>query len=454
MIRLEWKIEGDFQALMISPEQLQQGAMLVGRSPQCQVILDEKTVSRHHAELLLKDDQIYLRNINTSDNIFKINDQPIKQGQAAPLKANDKIQLGGLHLEVHEIKQPLKTKPGRDKPRSAALEPQNLIGRKLGKYEIIEPLGQGGMAQVFKARQPKIDRFVAVKILDPELAASPDFVSRFEREAKAMGQLQHPHILRVIDFDRQDGVYYMVMDYIPGDTLDAYLKQQRQLPVAEALAITEQLIDALDYAHQSDMVHRDIKPENIMFSDTTHTHIVLTDFGLVRLLDKSMTMTGTKIGTPAYMSPEVSLGERADVRSDIYSLGVVLYQMLLGQPPFTGATAHAIMTKQLNEPVPPPRQFNPAISEALEKILLKALAREPKDRYQTVLEVQNALQQLQPKSNKSSTGRAASSPIAAKKAASKPALDPQLKRWLIFLAVFAGVLLVAGLTVGILLFIP
>lgn len=269
----------------------------------------------------------------------------------------------------------------------------DLIGRKLGKYELIERLGRGGMAEVYKAYQPGVERHVAIKVMHGHLSNNPEFVQRFQREARSIGQLQHAHIGRVIDFDVEADVYYMVMDYLQGGTLDAYLKGKGVLPVDEALRITLQLADALAYAHQRGMIHRDIKPGNVMFMDDAHTHALLTDFGIARLLGEqnNMTMTGALIGTPNYMSPEAARGEPCDARSDIYSLGVVLYELVTGRTPYAADTPYSFLMKQANEPLPPPRTFNPRLPAALEAVLLKALAKEPNARYQSAAEFATAL---------------------------------------------------------------
>jgi len=273
----------------------------------------------------------------------------------------------------------------------------DLIGRKLGKYELVERLGRGGMAEVYKAFQPGVERHVAIKVMHGHLSDNAEFVQRFQREARSIGQLQHSHIGRVIDFDVEADVYYMVMDYIQGGTLDEYLQRKGTLPTDEAVRITLQLADALAYAHQRGMIHRDIKPGNIMFMDDAHTHALLTDFGIARLLDEQqqMTMTGALVGTPNYMSPEAARGEPCDARADIYSLGVVLYELVTGRTPYAADTPYSFLMKQANEPLPPPRTLNPKVPAALEAVLLKALAKEPTARYQNATEFATALRTAQ-----------------------------------------------------------
>lgn len=272
----------------------------------------------------------------------------------------------------------------------------DLTGRTLGKYKLIERIGQGGMAQVYKAIQPTIERPVAVKVLHSHLSDSEDFVARFKREARGLGLLQHPHIVHVIDFDVADGVYFMVVDYVPGKTLRAYLDERGVLDYAEALRIAAQLADALAYAHRRGTIHRDIKPANVLFKDETDQHVVLTDFGIGRLLtDATMTMSGSVIGTPAYMSPEAVMGQRVDARADIYSLGIILYEMVTGHVPYTGNTPMSVIMKQVNEPLPSLRKVKPDMPEALVQLIEKALEKDPAKRFQTADEFLAAIRAVE-----------------------------------------------------------
>lgn len=272
-----------------------------------------------------------------------------------------------------------------------------LTGRKLGKYEVVERLGRGGMADVYKAFQPGVERHVAIKVMHTHLADSEDFIARFRREAQSIGRLQHAHIVRIIDFDIEADVYYMVMDFIQGGTLQDYLKEKSPLSIGEATQITLQLIDALAYAHNQNMVHRDIKPGNVMFMDEARTHAVLTDFGIAYLLDDQftqLTMTGASVGTPTYMSPETARGDGCDGRSDIYSLGVMLFEMVAGRAPYVANTPFSLMMKQANEPIPSPQSFNPHVPKAIEPILEKAMAKAPEERYQSAQEFGDALRTM------------------------------------------------------------
>ncbi|MBN1953875.1 MAG: tetratricopeptide repeat protein [Anaerolineae bacterium] len=259
----------------------------------------------------------------------------------------------------------------------------DMTGATLGKYQLVERLGRGGMAEVYRAYQLGLDRHVAVKVMHGYLADDEQFVSRFRREAKAVAALHHPHIVQVFDFDTQDDVYYMVMEYITGETLKARLRELAEsgerLPLDEVVRIFCALCDALDYAHARGCVHRDIKPANIMFDER---RLVLTDFGIATIVGGTRyTASGALVGTPAYMSPEQGQGEPGSVQSDVYSLGVILYEMVTGRLPYDADTPLAIVLKHLNEPLPIPSRVCADVAPAVERVVLKALAKSPGDRY-------------------------------------------------------------------------
>lgn len=273
----------------------------------------------------------------------------------------------------------------------------DLGGQTLGKYQVIEKLGRGGMAEVYRGFQPGLEREVAIKVMHPHLAEDEHFITRFQREAKAVARLRHAAIVQVIDFDVQDGSYYMVMEYIPGGrTLKENLidlnRQKKTLPLDVTLDIMAQLADALDYAHREGMIHRDVKPANVLMRDLAHP--LLSDFGIARLVDQTgLTSSGVMIGTPAYMAPEQGKGEQADARSDIYALGVMLYEMLTGRPPYEADTPYGVILKHIGDPLPSPRQSVPALPDAIEKIVFKSLAKDPSDRYQQAGALRDALMQ-------------------------------------------------------------
>jgi serine/threonine protein kinase/tetratricopeptide (TPR) repeat protein len=269
------------------------------------------------------------------------------------------------------------------------------LGRNLGKYEIVALQGRGGMADVYKAFQPGPDRFVAIKILHSHLAAEPGFMTRFEREAAALARLRHPHIVQLYDFNLQDDVVYMVMEFIDGVSLETRLrdlkKHGRWLSLDETAQILTPLAEAVDYAHSQEMIHRDLKPSNVMF--TAQGQLVLADFGIARIAGLSrQTATSGLIGTPRYISPEQCRGEEYDWRSDIYSLGVMLYEMAVGRLPFDDENPLTLISRHAYDQPPVPRQFRPDFSTRLENVLLTPLHKDPAQRYQCAGELAVAFQ--------------------------------------------------------------
>jgi len=260
------------------------------------------------------------------------------------------------------------------------------------RYAIEAELGSGGMAVVYLARDRRHDRQVAVKVLRPELAAAVGG-DRFLREIKLTAKLNHPHILPLLDSGEADGFLYYVMPYVAGESLREQLERETQLPVVEALRITQQVASALEFAHKQGVIHRDIKPENILLHEGV---AMVADFGIALAVSAAggerLTETGVSVGTVEYMSPEQALGEgEPDARSDIYSLGCVLYKMLVGEPPYTGPTGMAVLAKRLSDPVPRARRLRAAIPEAVDTALVRALARERADRFGSVREFAEAL---------------------------------------------------------------
>ncbi|NPV87177.1 MAG: serine/threonine protein kinase [Anaerolineae bacterium] len=260
----------------------------------------------------------------------------------------------------------------------------DLSGKSIGRYHIKALLGKGGMAEVYRAYDTLLEREIAVKVIRAERSGDESFLKRFEREARAIASLQHPHIVRVHDAGETDGDPYLVMDYLPGGTLKEYIEragQNRPIPVRQAARLLAPIARALEYAHQHHIVHRDVKPANILL--TANGEPMLSDFGIVKLLEDDatqLTVRGMGIGTPEYMSPEQWKGA-ADARSDIYALGVVFYEMVTGVRPYTANTPAAVMLKHLTTPLPPARQHVPSLPEAVDAILARALAKDPQDRY-------------------------------------------------------------------------
>jgi len=271
--------------------------------------------------------------------------------------------------------------------------PAPLVAALSDRYRLERELGQGGMATVYLAHDLKHDREVAIKVLRPELAAvlGP---TRFLAEIKITAGLDHPHILTLIDSGAAAGFLYYVLPLVRGESLRDKLDRQKQLGLDEALTITEQVAGALDYAHRHKVIHRDIKPENILLQEG---EAMLTDFGIALAVQEAggarLTDTGIAVGTPSYMSPEQSMAERdIDGRTDIYALGCVLYEMLAGEPPYTGPTNQAIIAKRINHPVPSVRALRETVPESVDRALMSALAKSPADRFATAAEFAAALE--------------------------------------------------------------
>jgi len=266
-----------------------------------------------------------------------------------------------------------------------------LIGSTLGQCHIVEQIGEGGMATVYKAYQPGLDRYVAIKILPPVHAQQAGFKERFEREAKAIANLNHPNILPIYDSGYEGDYSYIVMRYVEGArTLKEVMRDT--LDLAQVTDLIGQIATALDYAHQRGIIHRDVKPSNVLMDGNW---ALLTDFGLAKMVEASVKLTGTGvgIGTPAYMSPEQGQGAEIDHRTDIYALGIILFEMLTGKIPHDADTPFAIVLKRMSDPLPRPSELNPDIPEAVERVILKALARNPDDRFVSAGALAAALEQ-------------------------------------------------------------
>jgi serine/threonine protein kinase/tetratricopeptide (TPR) repeat protein len=268
----------------------------------------------------------------------------------------------------------------------------DLVGTTLGQYHISEAIGHGGMAVVYKAQQPALDRLVAIKVLRPQQADTPEFRERFTREAKAVAQLNHPNILPIIDYGLADAVNYIVMKYVAGGTLADQLKHPIEL--ATTVRLISQIAAALDHAHQRGILHRDVKPSNVLLDEGEW--VQLADFGLAKILisEQDLTTSGLSMGTPAYLSPEQGQGLPCDRHADIYSLGVIAYEMIVGRLPFTSETPMGVIIKHIYDQPPPPRDLNPRVSEALEAVLLKGLAKPIEQRYHSAGELAAALQSI------------------------------------------------------------
>lgn len=262
----------------------------------------------------------------------------------------------------------------------------------LGRYEVVGELGQGAMGVVYKATDPLIDRIVAIKTITLSLAQEEreEYEGRFYQEAKAAGRLSHPNIVTIFDVGRSGDIAYIAMEFLQGRELRDILNDEQLLPVDQVTEIVAQVAQGLAYAHEHGIIHRDVKPSNIMVG--RDGHVKITDFGIARMASASVrTQTGMVLGSPKYMSPEQVMGKLADQRSDIFSLGVMLYEMLTGQAPFVGENVNAIMYQTLNSIPQPPSSLNPAVPDMLNFIVAKALAKDVEHRYQNAKDMANDL---------------------------------------------------------------
>ena len=258
-----------------------------------------------------------------------------------------------------------------------------------GRYRIVSPLGSGGMADVYLAEDERLGRPVAVKVLKARLAADDEFLERFRIEARAAASLNHPGIVAVYDRGSADGATYIAMEYVCGESLKQRLRRDGALPPDEAVTIALAVLSALAAAHARAIVHRDVTSYNVMLEEGGR--VVVTDFGIARMGDSALTRTGAMMGTSSYLSPEQAQGRQADERSDLYSLGVVLYEMLTGRVPFRGETDVAVAMQHVSTAPPNPRTLSPGVSEALAGVVMRALSKDPADRYQSADEFAAAL---------------------------------------------------------------
>ncbi len=315
-----------------------------------------------------------------------------------------------------------------------------------GRYRIVSPLGSGGMADVYLAEDERLGRLVAVKVLKARLAADDEFLERFRIEARAAASLNHPSIVGVYDRGSADGATYIAMEYVSGESLKQRLRRDGALPQDEAVTIALAVLSALAAAHARNIVHRDVTSYNVMLDEGGR--VVVTDFGIARMGDSALTRTGAMMGTSSYLSPEQAQGRQADERSDLYSLGVVLYEMLTGRVPFRGETDVAVAMQHVSTAPPNPRTLEPAVSEALAGVAMRALSKDPDDRYQTADEFAAALRKArrparaladdgvtaagaiaavgppEPRSPPARRGRASSPPSRAPRRPAAPARTP------------------------------
>jgi serine/threonine protein kinase len=285
-------------------------------------------------------------------------------------------------------------------PQPAGAQPpgDEFIGQQVDQYQIVRELGRGGMATVYLARQLNMNRQVAIKILPRIFLHDPQFIERFKREVQLIAELEHPHILPVYDFGEYEGIPFIVMRYLAGGSLRDLINDGLP-PLDDLRRPFEQLCSALDFAHGEGIIHRDLKPSNVMLDD--HGNAYLSDFGIAQILQDAGRLTGSAvIGTPAYMSPEQAEGRPLDARSDVYALGVVLFEMVTGREPFQADTPMAMLLKQITEPMPSPRAYRPDLPDAVDRVILRATLKDPAARYPSALEfsraLDDALNQLSP----------------------------------------------------------
>lgn len=325
-----------------------------------------------------------------------------------------------------------------------------LIGKTLGLYQIVERIGEGGMAVVYKGYQAPLDRYVAIKVLRGELTRDQEFLTRFRREALAVARLDHPNILHVYDAGVVDGVYYIAMAYSDGGSLRERI-DQGPLEVDLAVSVAARLAAALDHAHSQGLIHRDVKPSNILLRQDTRP--LLADFGIAKVLHEvsRLTRTGVSIGTSEYMAPEHALMQPIDGRTDIYALGIVLYEMLCGEVPFTAETQVVTLYRHVNDVHEPLRQRNSQVPGWLEAVVDRALAKHPEDRYQRARDMEEDLMQRRapgPSTAGTPTPRGIPLPGTGPSASSGTARSWLRRRPLPVLVGSIGLLLVALLLAG------
>ena len=268
-----------------------------------------------------------------------------------------------------------------------------MIGELIGgRYEIEELVGSGGMSSVYRARDTVLERRVALKVLHDHFSADPEYVERFRREARAIARLNHPNIVTVIDRGEFEDRQFIVFEHIPGENLKEVVEREGQLPVAQALALTHQIARGLAFAHQHDVVHRDVKPQNVLLDESGTAKV--TDFGIARSLDpgQELTQTGTLLGTSDYIAPEQASGQPVDARTDQYSLGVLLYELLTGEVPFPADSFMAVAMRHLRDPVPSVRERRRDVPDRVDKIVARAMAKRPADRFPSAEAMMGAIE--------------------------------------------------------------
>jgi len=316
----------------------------------------------------------------------------------------------------------------------------HLSGKTLGQYQMIESIGSGGTAQIYRAYQPSVKREVVVKVLSPSFQDDPGFVQRFTQEVDVIAHLQHPHIIPVYDFGEQDGDVFIVMAYMRGGTLaDRIDQSQGGLPDEETIRLFDLIAEGLDYAHSRDIVHRDLKPNNILMDEGDNPY--LADFGLAKFTEGKIELTNTMMtGTAAYMAPEIARQGKSTKRADIYALGIMLFEMLTGKLPYQGETPYNILSAHVNQPIPKIHEFRPDLPEAMQAVIDKAIAKEPEHRFASATEMAVAF--------KAALNVPKSDSVIEKQDQPKSKNEASFPRWILPVAVailaLAGILFVAS----------
>ncbi|MFP4162562.1 MAG: serine/threonine protein kinase [Chitinispirillaceae bacterium] len=271
----------------------------------------------------------------------------------------------------------------------------DLVPSYIGHYKILGVLGKGGMGDIYKAVQEPLNRVVALKVLPPQFSRDDEFAKRFEIEARAISLLQHQNIVSIFEYGDEDGYQYFAMQFVDGTDLGRYIDDHRLIPTSEIIDISKQICRGLRYAHSNSIIHRDIKPQNVLLDKKRNAR--LSDFGIAKIFSgTNITMTGSAVGTPEYMSPEQAQGKKLDVQTDIYSLGIVMYEMLTRKPPFLANNPMAVAYKQVHELPLPPSVKRKDTPKRLELIILKALKKEKRARYDTIEEMLEHLDSVDP----------------------------------------------------------
>ena len=269
------------------------------------------------------------------------------------------------------------------------------IPARIGHFRILSKIGKGGMGDIYKAVQEPLNRVVALKVLPPQLSRDEEFSKRFDIEAKAISLLQHQNIVSIYEYGDDDGLRYFAMQFVDGTDLGKYINEHKMLPIQEIIDLSKQICRGLRYAHSCNIIHRDIKPQNVLLEKNGVAR--LSDFGIAKIFSgTNITMTGSAVGTPEYMSPEQAQGKKLDVQTDIYSLGVLMYEMLTRKPPFLGNNPMAVAYKQVHELPVPPSLKRKDTPKRLELIILKALKKDPRDRYASIEEMLDHLDSVNP----------------------------------------------------------